>query len=678
MITLFFTTFLHGEYLRSIKVGSFVSESKAQSELKKLNKFVEKHTKIADLQKAWDFTFKYRKSGSHYVITTQPLRDRAVVQEIIDTLRLSYPDAYVTRLNTATPFIKKEAPSIILEKDEVEEIPALKIEKTEVGEEKESLEYNFDEKKMSTHTVVTIQKNVSEVNDLNLTINVEDINKIIFYFTKRENKVFKPVPVTLNNLIQESVKRNSNIIIQKIQADISRKKIEYEKGILDPILSFSALKSQSHVPNDAIDASIQLKSEYEDDISVYDVGIGGLSSIGTKWDISFSQQSKWSTYIEQSYPNEYSNKLDLSLKQPLLKGFGSKNTLIKIDMAKISSLIAQSEYKKQTMDLIGTVIQLYWKLYGTYKLYLSWENSLGIANEQLVKIKSGLKYGTRSNLELFSAQKSVSLRKVQLYNTKTSIFDIQNKILNLLSLSSSNNDNILFIPIDTASIDKITIPEFRVSYEAAVTNWPELEILEKKLHISKLQVEYAEDQLLPQLDFTFGVNKRSLNIDSHDARKDLIDEDFTSWSSGLELTIPIFNDYAKQSHEMEKLKYLQSSLELNQLKRTLDNGLHSKIINLKNNKISYYEYLNGILFQDKLVNIEYERLNLGMSSIIEVFEQQENLIQYKRKLFNNLVDLKLSEASLQKATGVLLDRFSIQLDNQIKYEIAKDAQYGNQ
>ena len=512
-------------------------------------------------------------------------------------------------------------------------------------------------------------------NNYKLILNQEDIDKLTLFFNKSESKNFQTFSINLETLVQECVKRNSNVLLQRIQTDIGVNKIKYEEGILDPILTLSASKSQAHVPNDAIDSTIQQSSEYEDDVILYNAGVSGMLSPGTKWELSFNEQSKWSTYIENKYPREHSNKIDLNIRQPLLKGFGSDNTLVKINIAKIDSLVARSEYTKNTMDLVGTVIQLYWKLYGSYKLYLSWEHSLNIANDQLVNIKQSLEYGKRSKFELYSAEKSVSLRKVELYNTKTAIFEIQNKILNLLSLSSSKNEDILLIPIDDAAIDKIEIPELQDSYEKSIANWPELQILKDKLQVSKLKVDYSKDQLDPQLDFTINVNKSSLNTDGQEARQNLVDKDFLSWSSGLEFSIPIYNDYAEQNYEIEKLKYIQSSVELNQIRRTLNNGIHSKIMNLKNNKISFAEYLHGITFQNKLVNMEYQRLELGKSSIVEVFEQQENLIKYERKMFNNIIELKLAEAALQKASGVLLERFNIELYDKRKYEIAKDARY---
>lgn len=563
------------------------------------------------------------------------------------------------------------------------EYTLLKVEAEEY--ELEALETFEDSKQKSSEEVllneVTIAPLVEDITsryDHNITLSNQNIQKIVNSLNKSQNKNFELIPVTLQNLVAECIKRNSSSLLQKIQADVIEHKIKYEEGILDPILTISVSKSFSHIPNDAIDSSIQRSAEYKDDILSYTAGVGGMLSAGTKWDVSYLEQSKNSTYIEQRYPMENSAKVELNIRQPLLKGFGTDNTLVKIDLAKIDSKIARSEYSKNAMDLVGSVIQLYWQLYGTYKLYVSWENSLNLAEEQLKNIKDGLKYGKQSNFELFSAEKSVSLRKIELQSAKSTIFEIQNKILTLLSLSSSYNDDILFMPIDKLDIESIAIPNLEESYEKSIENWPELAILRDKVAVAKLKVAYSKNQISPQLDFVLNVNRRTLRINDYDMRKDLKDKDFTSWVSTLEFSIPIFNDYADENFEMERLKQIQSNIELNQMSRTLNNGIDSKIKSLQNHKLNYYEYLHGIAFQTQLVEMEYQRLKLGKSSIVEVFEQQENLINYERKLYNNIIDLKLSEAALQKASGILLERYNIELfDNNKKYEIAKDVKYEN-
>ena len=103
LLVVFITLFslnAQATYLRTIRIGSFPNEKTAQAALEELNQFVAAHPNIVKLQEEWDFEFKQRKSGKYYITLAEPFRDRKVLQEVLDTLRIEYPDVYVTRLKT--------------------------------------------------------------------------------------------------------------------------------------------------------------------------------------------------------------------------------------------------------------------------------------------------------------------------------------------------------------------------------------------------------------------------------------------------------------------------------------------------------------------------------------------------------------------------------------------------
>ena len=127
IITLFFTTFLSAEYLRTIRLGAFTSQSKAEVELEKVKIFVKNHSNITDFQKVWDFEFKIEKPGKYYLTVATPMRDKEVLQEVIDTLRLSYHDAYVRKLKSAPAFVKKELIVEVTEKSTIESSQSTKV-----------------------------------------------------------------------------------------------------------------------------------------------------------------------------------------------------------------------------------------------------------------------------------------------------------------------------------------------------------------------------------------------------------------------------------------------------------------------------------------------------------------------------------------------------------------------
>ena len=98
ILFLFFAASLEANYIRSIRIGSFPTQQDAQLSLKTLQQFVHEHQNIVMLQDEYGFEFKTRRSGRFYITLAEPFTDRKVLQEVLDTLRLVYPDIYVTKL----------------------------------------------------------------------------------------------------------------------------------------------------------------------------------------------------------------------------------------------------------------------------------------------------------------------------------------------------------------------------------------------------------------------------------------------------------------------------------------------------------------------------------------------------------------------------------------------------
>jgi len=536
----------------------------------------------------------------------------------------------------------------------------------------------IDIKPMQKHVTVARKfdnKSKKELNKISKVV----AEQILTSFNKSENKKYEVIPVSLNALVKQAVKRNSTLLSNQLQANIAQRKIKFEEGILDPILTFSLLKSKAHVQNDVSDQVLQSSTDYRDDIIKYSAGIRGMLSSGASWDFSYSEQAKESSYIKRMHPSnpkEYTNGLTLNLRQPIMKGLGEDNTFIKINIANVESMIVKNEYSKNSMDLIGTVIRLYWNFYGSYQLYASWEDTIKMETRQIETLAKGVKHGVKSDLEHKKTKKALSFRKLEQYKLKTQIFDIQSKLLNLLSFSSKYNEHLLLIPTDDVSIENITIPLLEESFKASILNWPELKILKEKQKLEKLKLDYAKEQQKPSVDLVFSLSNNNLDSYANGIRKNILKDDYVSFSIGLEVEMPFNNTYAKENYQIEKLKHIQITVELAQTERTLNNALHTKIVDLKNNKDEYREYLNGMRLQSKVISVEEKRFNLGKSSIISVINEQEVLLNYKKKMLNNIVNTKLSEASLQKAMGVLLENYGIELsfdDENLK--LAEDGKY---
>ncbi len=98
-ILIFFTSILDASsYARSIRVGSFLKESRAEKELVKLENFVQSNDRLSDLQEKYQFKIKLLVRGKYYLNVIEPLMKKDVVQEILDILRTEYSYVYPKKI----------------------------------------------------------------------------------------------------------------------------------------------------------------------------------------------------------------------------------------------------------------------------------------------------------------------------------------------------------------------------------------------------------------------------------------------------------------------------------------------------------------------------------------------------------------------------------------------------
>ncbi|MDF1877856.1 response regulator [Sulfurimonas sp. SAG-AH-194-L11] len=185
---MFFTTALNAEYARSIRIGSFPSQEAAQISLDKINLFTSKHENIIRLQEQHEFIFKTRASGDFYITLVEPFRNRTVLQEVLDTLRLEYKDIYVTKLKNRpkkNPEIKAEV---------VQKIEILKESIVEEVYPQESLDVQIEsiEKEIKSITPPILTAPNTYIYQIILVILLLGIALLIYYLLriKKEKETY--------------------------------------------------------------------------------------------------------------------------------------------------------------------------------------------------------------------------------------------------------------------------------------------------------------------------------------------------------------------------------------------------------------------------------------------------------------------------------------------------------
>ena len=526
---------------------------------------------------------------------------------------------------------------------------------------------------MSLLLLITISSNLNAIEMIKL--NTKKVDSRVF---AEDCPKCQLVPVSLDVLILQIIKNNYDLNSNRMKIDIATHQTAIEEGIFEAILNLQADYIRTKVPNSAEEAvSRNDLSLYQEERYYAQAGVKGLLETGAEWKINITEGKKQSNLIDatRDYHNEFDNGVSISLKQPLLKGFGKDMTFIKINLAKQNETIVLKEYNAKLMNLIASTVKTYWTLYGSQKLYESWKNSLVVAQKGLENVKLLAQNGKMPQTEVVEVRSAIIDRRTKILALKSKIVELQDKIMSMLNLSAIENPNTILIAQDLPHIEKkVHIDPIDISFQKALKNLPELELIRLKSKQEELKNSYSQNQLLPDLSIQAGVSTAGLGSYDTMAREDAFSDKFVSYNVGLTLEMPIGgNQQAKENLAISKLKLLDTKLEIESSKRMLNNVLNTKTQQLINQQDKLDLHKENMDYHTSLLDIELEKLRSGKADIRDVFDYEEKVILSQRKLLNSIINWKLSEALLDKATGELFEKYKISVDrNRGGYTIVKD------
>ena len=478
---------------------------------------------------------------------------------------------------------------------------------------------------------------------------------------------YEIVNISLNGIINEILRRNYKLYAEKMKVKTEGHRVSMEKGIFEPKLKISLNHDKINVPNSVAETlSRGFNGNYRERMNGLGISIGGLTPTGGEWNIGFTNRKKETNLISKTedYDTEYSDGFNISFKQPLLRGRGMDITYTKINMAKIRTEISRIEYKNKLTNLITTTIRLYWKLYGTQKLYESWNNTLMITKQQLKNIESLAHYGKIPQTEILEVKSSILEKRTKLLSLKATISELKNRLFTLLNISSYSRNSIFFLVKDIPNI-RIRESTFNLeqSYKQSILNLPELKLAKMQLELAKLEYKYKENQQL--IDVTLNASLSTLGLS--DVKNNALYcstgcNDQFSWSVGINVEVPLYaNAIARENLEISKLNLRNLEVSIKSFHKEIYNILATKIEYLKIEQLKLQGYKKEVYLKTKLLSIERRKLKFGKSRMKSVLEYEDQLMTRKRKLFNSIVNFKVAEALLNKASGTLLEKQNIEL-----------------
>ncbi|MCK4536286.1 MAG: TolC family protein, partial [Desulfuromonadales bacterium] len=462
-------------------------------------------------------------------------------------------------------------------------------------------------------------------------------------------------PLSLTRFIDLVVEKNQQLQSRDADLIIKKEGVNVARAIFEPALVGSYSHQFNREQNSSTDFFSRGGQEtYQQEADNYKLEVEGLVHTGAQFKVGVAL-SETEDSINESVV-EYRPLAYVNLTQPLLKNAGIKTTSTQIRIAEADADLGLQSYRQELLNVVGRATVIYWDLHLAQEKVAMRTESVQVANRILEDNRARYRTGKMAEIEVLEAEAGVALRKALEIEARKTYVAAMNDVLTLFAEHAATYD------ANIVAIDPLVLENGTYSYQGSIDRAfelrPEYLATHTKLSQEDIRLAYARNQRWPELDLKASYGLNGLNTDSSRAWANLEDDEYHSWSVGLEFRVPLFGDQ-KSASEMAQVKQRKRKalLEMKAIEVALANAVNTTIRNIQSatEQARYSASVAG--FNSRLLEIELVRLKAGKSNSRMVLEKEEDFRSAKEAELEALISQKKAILELEMAEGSLLSRY---------------------
>jgi len=493
----------------------------------------------------------------------------------------------------------------------------------------------------------------------------------------------RQLSLSLDECIAKALENNLGVAVEVLNPDIASLSISRAKEVFLPGLSFHYGDQRENSPAYSwFDAADRVKTLYSD----YSAAIDQFIPTGGRFSINLFGYKNDTNRRFQTINPRYGSTITFDFSQPLLKNFGFKINRREIIIASNNWEISEYQLSQTLLDTIYSVEQAYWILaYSIADLEVK-QQSLKLAQDLLEENKRKVEVGTMAPIEIYTAEAEVATREADILQAETMVKNSEDRLKTIMNLPAADMDEMVEIfPADRPGFEKkdINVQEAMVT---ALANRPDLKAMKIDLKNQELNLSYAKNQLLPELNFRVsywspGVSGDQILYEDNnpisgviigtipgspaDALKDAFDWKYDNWFLGLTLSVPFNTIISRAQHAQAKVNLEQALLEIKNQEQQIYLEIKTAVRNAQTNYKRVQAYRAARELARKKLEAEQEKFNVGKSTNYLILLFQRDASNARSTELRAMVDYVLSLAYLDKVLGTTFQSKNIKFSDAV-------------
>ncbi len=492
-----------------------------------------------------------------------------------------------------------------------------------------------------------------------------------------------PLNLTLQEATRRALERNTTLAVERENLAQSGFGILGARGAYDALLAADAGWRRHTDPVNSTFSGAPaggLAPEYESATASASLSqllpTGGSVSLFSGWDRDTTNG------VFAILSPDYVTDLGVSVRQPLLRNLTIDPAREAIRVASADREASRARLSRTVSDTVGQVDAAYWSLVAARRNVASIQSAVELAEKQLSETKIRAESGALSRTDVAQPTAERERRKGDLALARQRVEEAENT-LKLLVLGDPSD------PAWTAEIVPTDKPESETrpavlaeALETARSHRPEIAEARARQDRVAVQVDGRRDDLLPRLDLVAGYQRRGLAGRANPNAIGLIgpvvvpdaleggwgrsygtirSNDFPDASVGLSFSLPLGNRTARANLAIAKSALAQAAIGVSAAEQQVQSEVRNAVFALESARQRIDAARAGRAAAETQLFAEQERFAVGLSTNFLVLTRQNDLTSARVTETSALTDYRKAETELDRATGVLLERRHIQI-----------------
>jgi hypothetical protein len=275
----------------------------------------------------------------------------------------------------------------------------------------------------------------------------------------------------------------------------------------------------------------------------------------------------------------------------------------------------RAEFERNVNQMLLNVENAYWNLYGSYYQLYSREQGLRFAYETWKITGAQFKVGRVSRAALAQAEGQYNLFRSQRLQAIDTVLDNERQLRAMLGMQIE--DGTRLVPSDAPTLAEYR-PDWKTGWYEAMQNRPELYMARQDVKVAQLNVQLAQNYLMPDLRSFLAYDSNSIGdrLDGNgfnNAFRNLASNTYNDWTIGLRLGMPLGFRFAHAQLRQSQLQLARAYLVLQdqELKAERFLGL-------------YYRRMSSAYFQIKAARAQREAFATQLRIRYELYKAGSN------------------------------------------------------